>query len=217
MNFYLKWYSCEQNLTNFGQEFVLEWQHFVIVFTAVLQLRYVLSAIFFMKHEVLKTLGSMAWPRLREIRSCRHLESLGVPKRGLHCRRNTRKWGQMGKKVHGVEYESCAIHRWLASNFRWPTQLGKGLDLQRRQESSFVSTTTRRLRPNDSGCDIFDDTSVCPIRVSECVELTSKTYCELLDSVLLTWLEELPLLSRRTAFGAYYRQGYYMCFSFSGY
>ena len=36
-----------------------------------------------------------------------------------------------------------------------------------------------------------------PIRALEGVELTSKTYCKLLEPVLLAWLEDLPLSSLR--------------------
>ena len=35
------------------------------------------------------------------------------------------------------------------------------------------------------------------IRIPEGVKLTSNTYCELLESVLLPWLEDLPLSCRR--------------------
>ena len=44
---------------------------------------------------------------------------------------------------------------------------------------------------------IIDDRIVGPIRVPKGVMLTSKMYCELLVSVMLPWLEDLPLSSRR--------------------
>ena len=45
--------------------------------------------------------------------------------------------------------------------------------------------------------EIIDNTIVGLIGVPEGVKLTSKTYCELLESVLLPLLEDLPLSSRR--------------------
>ena len=43
---------------------------------------------------------------------------------------------------------------------------------------------------------IIDDIIVGPIRAPEDIKLTSKMYCDLLESVLLPWLEDLPLSSR---------------------
>lgn len=44
---------------------------------------------------------------------------------------------------------------------------------------------------------IIDNTILGPVRVPEGVKLTSKTYCELMESVLLPWLQDLPLSRRR--------------------
>ena len=35
---------------------------------------------------------------------------------------------------------------------------------------------------------------VCPVRVPECVKITSVAYCQLLESLLLSWLEDVSLL-----------------------
>ena len=77
----------------------------------------------------------------------------------------------------------------LRSTLDVPDSRGKGLGLQRRQEPCYVSTVTKGRKPNDYG--IIDITIVGPIRVSEAVNLTSNAYCELLESVLLPWFEDL--------------------------
>ena len=43
---------------------------------------------------------------------------------------------------------------------------------------------------------IIGDELVGPVRVPEGVKITSAAYCQLLESVLLPWLEDVPLLKR---------------------
>ena len=79
----------------------------------------------------------MMCPKPGEIRSWKHLKSLWISKKNLHCRRNTRKLGSNGQE---------STWSWI-----WATLdcTDSWLGLQRRQESSYVSTTTWRRRPND--------------------------------------------------------------------
>ena len=43
---------------------------------------------------------------------------------------------------------------------------------------------------------IIGDELVGPVRVSEVVKITSTPYCQLLESALLPWLEDVHLLKR---------------------
>ena len=43
---------------------------------------------------------------------------------------------------------------------------------------------------------IIGDELVGPVRVPEGVKITSAVYCQLLESALLPWLEDVPLLKR---------------------
>ena len=98
----------------------------------------------------------------------------------------------MIKKVHEVGYKTYTIHRWIANNFRWL-----------RQRKVWYSREIRIILCFDGNnaeiiwAEIIDNTIVGPIRVPDGVRLTSKTYCDLLESVLLLWFENLHLLSRR--------------------
>lgn len=59
------------------------------------------------------------------------------------------KWVSNGQgSTCGWIWSMHAIHQWIAGNLRWPRQLGKGLGLQRSQESCYVSSVTRWRRSN---------------------------------------------------------------------
>ena len=43
-----------------------------------------------------------------------------------------------------------------------------------------------------------NDALIGPYKVPEGVKINAKSYCELLDKILLPWLEDQPLLHRKT-------------------
>lgn len=48
--------------------------------------------------------------------------------------------------------------------------------------------------------EIIKDKMICPIRVASAVKVTPALDCELLESILLLWLQELPLLHCRSVY-----------------